>query len=139
MAKKSTISVILLLLSYTIFSQTDTNRICLPYDMVQKISVELIQKDSLEKELQETQKLVTIFNTKISFQDSTIILLGQKEVNYLNQIDNLTIQDSLHTEEVIRLKEKNSELERKNKNLKTTIKILGGGLLGTLTALIILI
>jgi hypothetical protein len=107
--------------------------------MVQKISVELIQKDSLEKELQETQKLVTIFNTKISFQDSTIILLGQKEVNYLNQIDNLTIQDSLHTEEVIRLKEKNSELERKNKNLKTTIKILGGGLLGTLTALIILI
>ena len=139
MAKKSTISVILLLLSYTIFSQTDTNRICLPYDMVQKISVELIQKDSLEKELQETQKLVTIFNTKISFQDSIILILEQKEINYLNQIDNLTIQDSLHTEEVIRLKEKNSELERKNKNLKTTIKILGGGLLGTLTALIILI
>ena len=139
MAKKSTISVILLLLSYTIFSQTDTNRICLPYDMVQKISVELIQKDSLEKELQETQKLVTIFNTQISFQDSIILILEQKEINYLNQIDNLTIQDSLHTEEVIRLKEKNSELERKNKNLKTTIKILGGGLLGTLTVLIILI
>ena len=107
--------------------------------MVQKISVELIQKDSLEKELQETQKLVTIFNTKISFQDSIILILEQKEINYLNQIDNLTIQDSLHTEEVIRLKEKNSELERKNKNLKTTIKILGGGLLGTLTAFIILI
>lgn len=107
--------------------------------MVQKISVELIQKDSLEKELQETQKLVTVFNTKISFQDSTILILEQKETNYLGQIDNLTIQDSLHTEEVIRLKEKNSELERKNKNLKTTIKILSGGLLGTLTALIILI
>jgi hypothetical protein len=107
--------------------------------MVQKISVELIQKDSLEKELQETQKLVTIFNTKISFQDSIILILEQKEINYLNQIDNLTIQDSLHTEEVIRLKEKNSELERKNKNLKTTVKILGGGLLGTLTVLIILI
>jgi len=107
--------------------------------MVQKISVELIQKDSLEKELQETQKLVTIFNTQISFQDSFILILEQKEINYLNQIDNLTIQDSLHTEEVIRLKEKNSELERKNKNLKTTIKILGGGLLGTLTVLIILI
>jgi hypothetical protein len=75
--------------------------------MVQKISVELIQKDSLEKELQETQKLVTIFNTKISFQDSIILILEQKEINYLNQIDNLTIQDSLHTEEVIRLKEKN--------------------------------
>jgi hypothetical protein len=107
--------------------------------MVQKISIELIQKDSLEKELQETQKLVTIFNTKISFQDSIILILEQKEINYLNQIDNLTIQDSLHTEEVIRLKEKNSELERKNKNLKTTVKILGGGLLGTLTVLIILI
>ena len=139
MVKKSAIFVIPLLLSYTIFSQTDTNKICLPYDMVQKISVELIQKDSLEKELQETQKLVTIFNTKISFQDSTITLLEQKEVNYLSQIDNLVMQDSLHTEEVIRLKEENSELERKNKNLKTTVKILGGGLLGTLAALIILI
>jgi hypothetical protein len=49
------------------------------------------------------------------------------------------MQDSLHTEEVSRLKEENSELERKNKNLKTTVKILGGGLLGTLAALIILI
>ena len=139
MVKKSAIYVILLLLSYTTFSQTDTNRICLPYDIVQKISVELIQKDSLEKELQETQTLMVLYKSKISIQDSTISILEQKEVNYLDQIDNLTMQDSLHTEEVSRLKEENSELERKNKNLKTTVKILGGGLLGTLAALIILI
>jgi len=82
---------------------------------------------------------MVLYKSKISIQDSTISILEQKEVNYLDQIDNLTMQDSLHTEEVIRLKEENSELERKNKNLKTTVKILGGGLLGTLAALIILI
>jgi rRNA processing protein Krr1/Pno1 len=82
---------------------------------------------------------MVLYKSKISIQDSTISILEQKEVNYLDQIDNLTMQDSLHTEEVSRLKEENSELERKNKNLKTTVKILGGGLLGTLAALIILI
>ena len=82
---------------------------------------------------------MVLHKSKISIQDSTILILEQKEVNYLDQIDNLTMQDSLHTEEVSRLKEENSELERKNKNLKTTVKILGGGLLGTLAALIILI
>jgi hypothetical protein len=63
--------------------------------MVQKISVELIQKDSLEKELQETQKLVTIFNTQISFQDSIILILEQKEINYLNQIESYC-KDHIH-------------------------------------------
>lgn len=82
---------------------------------------------------------MVLYKSKISIQDSTISILEQKEVNYLDQIDNLTMQDSLHTKEVSRLKEENSELERKNKNLKTTVKILGGGLLGTLAALIILI
>jgi hypothetical protein len=137
MVKKSAIFVILLLLSYTTFSQTDTNRICLPYDIVQKISIELVQKDSLEKELQETQTLMVLYKSKISIQDSTISILEQKEVNYLNQIDNLTIQDSLHTEEVSRLKKENIDLSEKNKNLKITTKILGGGLLGALTALIL--
>ena len=137
MVKKSAIFVILLLLSYTTFSQTDTNRICLPYDIVQKISIELVQKDSLEKELQETQTLIVLYKSKISIQDSTISILEQKEVNYLDQIDNLTMQDSLHTEEVSRLKKENIDLSEKNKNLKITTKILGGGLLGALTALIL--
>ncbi len=139
MVKKYKILVTLLLLSYTTFSQTDTNRICLPYDIVQKISIELVQKDSLEKELQETQTLMVLYKSKISIQDSTISILEQKEVNYLNQIDNLTIQDSLHTEEVSRLKKENIDLSEKNKNLKITTKILGGGLLGALTALILLL
>jgi len=80
---------------------------------------------------------MVLYKSKISIQDSTISILEQKEVNYLNQIDNLTIQDSLHTEEVSRLKKENIDLSEKNKNLKITTKILGGGLLGALTALIL--
>jgi len=139
MVKRYTTSVILLLLSCATFSQTDTSDICLPYDVVQKISIELIQKDSLDKELQETQTLITVYKGKISLQDSTISILEQKEINYLNQIDNFTLQDSLHTKEVSRLKEENSDLSEKNKNLKTTTKILGGGLLGAIVALILFI
>ena len=139
MVKRYTTSVILLLLSCATFSQIDTSDICLPYDIVQKISIELIQKDSLDKELQETQKLVTVYKNKISLQDSTISILEQKEINYLNQIDNFTLQDSLHTKEVSRLKKENSDLSEKNKNLKTTTKILGGGLLGAIVALILFI
>jgi len=139
MVKRYTTSVILLLLSYATFSQTDTSNICLPYDIVQKISIELIQKDSLDKELQVTQTLITVYKGKISLQDSTISILEQKEINYLNQIDNFTLQDSLHTKEVSRLKKENSDLSEKNKNLKTTTKILGGGLLGAIVALILFI
>jgi chromosome segregation ATPase len=139
MARKYKILVTLLLLSYITSSQIDTSKICLPYNVVQNISIELIQKDSLENELHETQNLITVYKTKISFQDSTITLLEQKEENYLKQISNLTKQDSLHTKEVTRLREENTNLNRKNKNLKTTTKILGGGFLGAIAALIILL
>jgi hypothetical protein len=139
MVIKYKILAILLLLNYTTFSQIDTTNICLPYETVQKIAIELIQKDSLKAELQETQKLVEIFNVKISYQDSTILILEQKETNYLSQINNLTLQDSLHTEEVARLRQENIDLSKKNENLKTTTKLLGVGFLGTLAALIIFI
>ena len=139
MVKRYTTFVILLLLNYTTFSQTDTSNICLPYEIIQKISIELIQKDSLDRELQETQTLITVYKGKISLQDSTISTLEQKEINYLNQINNLSLQDSLHTKEVSRLKKENSDLSEKNKNLKTTTKILGGGLLGAIVALILFI
>tara|TARA_R110000823_G_scaffold304926_2_gene426732 strand:+ start:616 stop:1035 length:420 start_codon:yes stop_codon:yes gene_type:complete len=139
MVIKYKILAILLLLNYTTFSQIDTTNICLPYETVQKIVIELIQKDSLKAELQETQKLIEVLNVKISYQDSTILIIEQKETNYLSQINNLTLQDSLHTKEVARLRQENIDLSKKNGNLKTTTKILGVGLLGTLVALIIFI
>lgn len=139
MVKKYKILIILLLLNYTTLSQIDTSKICLPYNVVQKISIELIQKDSLENELHETKNLITVYKSKITLQNNTILLLEKKEENYIKQIDNLTKQDSLHTKEVTRLRKENDDLSRKNKNLKTTTKILGGGFLGALAALIILL
>ena len=139
MVKKSKILITLLLLSFTTSSQIDTSKICLPYNVVKNISIELVQKDSLENELHETQTLITVYKSKVSLQDSTIQILEQKETNYLTQIDNLTKQDSIHTEEVTKLRGENSTLSRKNKNLKTTTKILGGGFLGALAFIIILL
>lgn len=72
-------------------------------------------------------------------QDSIISTQGNKEINLLGQIKNLKEQDKIHTKEVDRLRDENTTLDRKNKNLKTTTKILGGGLLGTLVFLLVLI
>jgi hypothetical protein len=119
MVKKYGILITLLLLKFTILSQIDTNKVCFPYEVAKKISIELIQKDSLEAELHETQKILNVFNSKFILQDSIISTLETKEKN--------------------ELKDKNSSLTRKNKNLKTTAKILGGGFLGTLALLIVLI
>lgn len=139
MVKRYLTLAILLLLSYTSLSQIDTSRICFPYNIVQQITIELIQKDSLENELHETQKLIQVFKSKIEIQDSIISTQGNKESNLLGQIKNLKEQDEIHTKEVDRLRDENNTLDRKNKNLKTTTKILGGGLLGAVVLLIVLI
>jgi len=139
MVKKYGILITLLLLKFTILSQIDTNKVCFPYEVAKKISIELIQKDSLEAELHDTQKILNVFKSKFILQDSVISTLEQKEENYLKQISNLTKQDSLHIKEVTRLRKENTDLNRKNKNLKTTTKILGGGFLGAIAALIILL
>jgi chromosome segregation ATPase len=139
MVKRYLTLAILLLLSYVSLSQIDTSSICFPYNIVQKISIELIQKDSLESELHETQKLIQVFKSKIEIQDSIISTQDDKESNLLGQIQNLSEQDEIHTKEVKRLRGENNTLNRKNKNLKTTTKILGGGLLGTIVLLIVLI
>jgi len=139
MVKRYLTLAILLLLSYVSLSQIDTSSICFPYNIVQKISIELIQKDSLESELHETQKLIQVFKSKVEIQDSIISTQDDKESNLLGQIQNLSEQDEIHTKEVKRLRGENNTLNRKNKNLKTTTKILGGGLLGTIVLLIVLI
>jgi len=139
MVKKLTTLTTLLLLSYTTLSQVDTSRICFSYDVVKNISIELAQKDSLEAELQETNKLVTTYKSILSLQDSIIGTYEDRVLNYQDQILTLEEKDDLHTKEVTRLRDENSELTRKNKNLKTTAKILGGGLLGAIVALIIII
>lgn len=139
MVKRYLTLAILLLLSYVSLSQIDTSSICFPYNIVQKISIELIQKDSLESELHETQKLIQVFKSKVEIQDSIISTQDDKESNLLGQIQNLSEQDEIHTKEVKRLRDENNTLNRKNKNLKTTTKILGGGLLGTIVLLIVLI
>jgi hypothetical protein len=139
MVKRYLTLAILLLLSYVSLSQIDTSNICFPYNIVQKISIELIQKDSLESELHETQKLIQVFKSKVEIQDSIISTQDDKESNLLGQIQNLSEQDEIHTKEVKRLRGENNTLNRKNKNLKTTTKILGGGLLGTIVLLIVLI
>jgi len=126
-------------MSFPIFSQKDTSRVCIPYHVAQKIAIELTQKDSLVNELDYTQKILLESKNTIRFQDSTIRTFDLKEIEYKKEIQNLETQNTTHTDKVKSLQEENQELNRKNKNLKSAVKWLGGGLAGTLATLALII
>lgn len=130
---------IILLLSFQTFSQLDTNKICIPYSTAQKIAIELVQKDSLQHELKETQLILKESQNKIRLQDSVIVSFERKEIEYKSEVKILEEKEKNHIDKVEELTEDNNKLTKKNNRLKTTSKILGGGLLGTLAILIAIV
>ena len=139
MVKKLKILGVILLLSFQTFSQTDTNKICLPYSIAQKIAIELTQKDSLRSELKGTQLILKESQNKIRLQDSIMISFEQKEIEHESEVKIFEEKEITHIDKVEKLTESNNKLAKKNNRLKITAQILGGGFLGTLALLITLI
>jgi hypothetical protein len=132
MVKKLRILVVLLLLSLTSFSQKDTSKICFSLDKAKLIAIDLIRGDSAISELKVINKLVWQLNEKISIQDSIITLYIDKEQNYITQINNYN-KIIIKKDEIITSSEKDIiKLTRKNNNLKSVIKWLGGGFLASI-------
>ncbi len=139
MVKKLKILGIILLLSFQTFSQSDTNKICIPYSIAKKIAIELIQKDSLQSELKQTQLILKESQNKIRLQDSVISSFEQKEIEHNAEVKVFEEKEKTHVGKIKELTESNNKLIKKNNRLKTTTQILGGGFLGTLAALVTLI
>jgi hypothetical protein len=139
MVTKLKILLVLLLLSSTSFSQKDTSKICFSYDKAKRIAIDLVKGDSAMAELKVVNKLVYQLNEKIDSQDSVIVLYTEKEKNYSSQIDNYEkISDK--KDKIITLLEKDvTDLTRKNNNLKSGIKWLGGGFVASVLTIITLI
>ena len=139
MTIKLRILTVILLLNSIVFSQTDTNKICLPYSIAQKIAIELTQKDSLQSELKGTQLILKESQNKIRLQDSIMISFEQKEIEHESEVKIFEEKEITHIDKVEKLTESNNKLAKKNNRLKITAQILGGGFLGTLAVLVTLI
>jgi hypothetical protein len=138
MVKKLWILTVLLLLSSTTFSQKDTSKICFEYKIAKRIAVDLVKGDSAIAELKLTKDLVNQLNEKISYKDSVIKVYIKKEINYKAQIDNYSKITNKQKDIIVGLEGDVTKLERKNKNLKKGLKLLGGGFLATVTTILIL-
>jgi hypothetical protein len=132
MATKLRILIVLLLLSLTSFSQKDTNKICFPYDKAKLIAIDLAKGDSAIAELKVVNKLVWQLNEKISTQDSIITLYIVKEQNYISQINNYDKIIVKKDKIITGLESDVTKLSRKNNQLKSALKWLGGGFLASL-------
>ena len=138
MLTKLKISIVLLLLSLTSFSQKDTSKICFSYNKAKQIAIDLVRGDSAITELKITNKLVWQLNEKISTQDSTITLYIIKEQNYISQINNYDKISTKKDEIIIGLEKDVIKLTKKNNRLKTGLKYLGGGFVASILTIITL-
>jgi len=138
MLTKLKISIVLLLLSLTSFSQKDTSKICFSYNKAKQIAIDLIRGDSAIAELKITNKLVWQLNEKISTQDSTITLYIVKEQNYISQINNYDKISTKKDEIILSLEKDVTKLTKKNNRLKTGLKYLGGGFVASILTIITL-
>jgi hypothetical protein len=129
------ILIVSLLLNLTSFSQKDTNKICFDYKTAQKIAADLVKGDATQSELKKTQELVGQLNAKISEKDSIIWVYIQKDTNYLKQVKSYADIQQTNAVTISELKKDVSSLQTKNNNLKTGIKWVAGGLVGTLISL----
>lgn len=107
----------------TAFSQSvtikDTCKVSIPCTTAKKIAIELVQGDSAKAELAATQTLLQTTEEKIQFKDSIIQTYVEKNQNYAQQISLYKEKESKYIFIV-------SDLEKDNKKLRKTTKVLTG-------------
>jgi hypothetical protein len=130
---------VLLILSSSSFSQTDTNRICFSYSKAKLIALDLVKGDSAIAELKIANKMIWQLNEKIDAQDSLVTLYVAKEQNYIGQVSNY---DQIVTKQktiITGLESDVEKLNRKNERLKKGLKWLGGGFVASILTIITLV
>ena len=125
MVKKLILLGITIILSLTTFSQKDTSKIILSYDIAKLIVIDLVKGDSIKAELDNTQQLLQVTQNKVSTQDSIIVLYEKKDILHRDEINILEKKETIYQENIQNLKSTNDILTKKNNRLK----ILSGGLI----------
>jgi hypothetical protein len=109
----------------------DTTQMCIPYDVVQKMLLELNDYDRLKELSKLDKKEIIELNNKIA--------LLEKTNNTWVEKDSLSNQIILQTEEKVKIyKEENENLNKEMKRLKTKntlFNIISGAIIAPLTYL----
>jgi hypothetical protein len=122
--KKLILSTILILISWTVSSQTGTiikeDTKCFPISVTKRIAQDLLRGDSAINELKLTNLQLLETEKKVSFKDSIIVTFKDKEKNYINIID-------LEREKFKTLEDFNDnlQLELKKQKIKGKITSIG--------------
>lgn len=120
-------------LSFTVFSQTkkpiDTTQMCIPYDVVQKMLLDLNDYDRLKELSKLDKKEISELNNKIIFLEKTNDTWQQK--------DSLSNEIIKSNEEKFKIVEsENKDLRNENKRLKIKnglFNIISGVIIAPLT------
>ena len=111
----------------------DTTQMCIPYDVAQKMLLELNDYDRLKELSKLDKKEIIELNNKI--------VLLEKTNNTWVEKDSLSNQIILQTEEKVKIyKEENENLNKEMKRLKTKntlFNIISGAIIAPLTYLLI--
>jgi len=112
----------------------DTAQICIPYDVAQKMLLDLNEYDKLRELSKLDKKEITELNNKI--------VLLEKTNNTWVEKDSLSGQIILQTEEKVKIyQEENKNLNKENKRLKTKntlFNIISAVIIAPLTYLLII-
>lgn len=117
----------------TSFSQTDTSKVCLPYNTAKQIAIDLVRGDSAIAELNLVNQKVFLLQEKLSAKDLII-----QEMNSKNSLCNS--QSILLQQKIDIYTDVTSQLSLQNQKLKRTVTILGVTVgVTTLTALVLIL
>jgi len=130
---KNILILIFVSLSFTIFSQTkkpiDTTQMCIPYDVVQKMLLDLNDYDKLKELSKLDKREISELNNKIIFLEKTTDTWQQK--------DSLSNEIIKSNEEKFKIVEsENKDLRSENKRLKIKnglFNIISGVIIAPLT------
>lgn len=135
--KKIFLIISLVFLSFVCDAQVkkpiDTTQICIPYDVAQKMLLDLNDYDRLKELSKLDKKEITELNNKI-------VLLEKTNKTWVEK-DSLSNQIITQTEEKVKIyKEENENLNKEMKRLKTKntlFNIVSGAIIAPLTYLLI--
>ncbi len=80
---KYIITILLTLLSFSSFGQTDTNDVCMPYSVAKKIAQDLVVGDSAQELLSAVVEQLELTENKVVLKDSIIDNLRNKEYYFV--------------------------------------------------------
>lgn len=136
--KKFIILTITTLISWTAFSQTDTNKVHISVNTAKKIAAELVLCDTIKTKLQTAIYVIDLQDQKITLKDSVIREYGLKVDNYKKQIQNYDSACTEYKKVTTNLKKENTSLSIQNSLFKKSLIGTSIGSIGFIITLLLL-